>query len=221
MKKFLLLILGLYLTVGQAAETMYVTDRLSIHMRSGESNDHRILRMLPSGTQVEVVRSNKDSGFSLIRYKGQDGYVLTYQLIGEPATRDQVETLKTRLAELQQSPDQLTAKLMQVQQDFRALQTSHDQIKKDKQQLEQELEAIHRVSSDAVRIANERAELRKSVSDLTRELEDLKQENRDLGNRTTQQWFLIGAGVLGAGILFGLLLPHLRFQRRKTPWGSL
>ena len=59
------------------------------------------------------------------------------------------------------------------------------------------------------------------VAALTRERENLKQENRDLSNRTTQNWFLIGAGVIIAGIVLGLILPHLRFQRRKTSWGSL
>lgn len=220
-----LLILGL-LALGPAsgsfaAETMYVTDQLSIHLRTGESTGHRILRMLPSGTQVEVLRSNKQTGYSLIRVNGQEGYVLTNQLLGEPATREQLVALKTRLEELQKAPDQLGGRLAQLQKDYSALQTAHDEMKRAKQQLEQELESIHRVSTDAVRIANERAELRQTVANLTRQVEDLKQENRDLSNQTTQNWFLIGAGVLGGGILLGLILPHLRFQRRKSSWGSL
>ncbi|MEJ2591254.1 MAG: TIGR04211 family SH3 domain-containing protein, partial [Candidatus Thiodiazotropha sp.] len=86
---------------------------------------------------------------------------------------------------------------------------------------EQELQSIQRTASNAIRISNERNELRKQVADLTREVEDLKQENRDLGNEATRDWFLIGAGVIIAGILIGLILPHLRFQRRRNSWGSL
>jgi len=52
-------------------------------------------------------------------------------------------------------------------------------------------------------------------------VESLKQQNRDLGNDSTQRWFLIGAGVVLLGIILGLILPHLRFQRRKSSWGSL
>lgn len=219
------LLLGI-LTLGLAGgalpgETLYVTDQLSIHLRTGESNAHRILRMLPSGTPVELVRSNKETGYSLVRVKEQEGYVLTNQLLNEPATREQLTVLKERLAELQKAPDQLGGRLAQLQQDYTALQAAHDEMKRAKQQLEQELESIHRVSTDAVRIANERAELRQTVATLTRRVEDLKQENQDLSNQTSQNWFLIGAGVLGGGILLGLLLPHLRFQRRKTSWGSL
>ena len=32
---------------------------------------------------------------------------------------------------------------------------------------------------------------------------------------------MIGAGVIILGMILGLLLPHLRFQRRKSSWGSL
>ncbi|MCG7943924.1 MAG: TIGR04211 family SH3 domain-containing protein, partial [Candidatus Thiodiazotropha taylori] len=75
--------------------------------------------------------------------------------------------------------------------------------------------------SNAIRISNERNELVKQVAALTREVEELKQDNRDLSNEATRDWFLIGAGVIIAGILIGLILPHLRFQRRRNSWGTL
>ncbi len=72
-----------------------------------------------------------------------------------------------------------------------------------------------------MRIANERNELRKQVASMTREVEDIKQQNRELENKTAQNWFLIGAGVVVGGIVLGLILPHLRVRRRKSSWGSL
>ena len=70
-------------------------------------------------------------------------------------------------------------------------------------------------------MAEERIELRKRVANLTHQIEDLKQENRDLSNQSTRDWFLIGAAVIIAGILIGLILPRLHVQRRKDSWGSL
>ena len=81
--------------------------------------------------------------------------------------------------------------------------------------------ALQRTASNSVRIANERNELRKQVTSLTREVEDIKQQNRELENKTAQNWFLIGGGVVVGGILLGLILPHLRVRRRKSSWGSL
>ena len=36
---------------------------------------------------------------------------------------------------------------------------------------------------------------------MTREVEDVKQQNRELENKTAQNWFLIGAGVVVGGII--------------------
>ena len=47
------------------AESRYVTDDLEVTLRQGESTGHRIISMLKSGTQVEVLSTNKlDDSFS-------------------------------------------------------------------------------------------------------------------------------------------------------------
>ncbi len=46
------------------------------------------------------------------------------------------------------------------------------------------------------------------------------QEQKEIKNQTKQHWFMIGAAVLGGGILIGLTLPHLTLRRRKSRWGS-
>lgn len=221
MKKALLLLISLLLSGSAYGETRYVTDRLKITLRSGESTGHKIVRMLPSGTPVEVISRNSATGYTKVEAQGAVGYVLTRQLMDEPSPREQLGELKRRLQELQDAPDQLQSKLASLQSEHKVLRQAHEELQILNQQLQQELESIRNTAANAIRIGNERNELRKAVAALTRERENLKQENRDLGNQTAQNWFLIGAGVIVAGIVLGLLLPHLRFQRRKTPWGSL
>jgi SH3 domain protein len=203
------------------AETQYVTDQFRITMRSGESTGHKIVRMLPSGTGVEVLSRNATTGYTKVRVGGEEGYVLTRQLMDEPSARTRVAALQQRLKQLQAAPDNLRIQLETLQAEARKLQQENAGLLQAKQQLEQELAAIRRTAADAVRINNERNDLRKTVAALTREREDLKQENRDLSNQSAQRWFLIGAGVIILGIVLGLILPHLRFQRRKSSWGSL
>ena len=56
MKSFSLVIaLSLGLATTAFAETRYVSDRLEIQMRTGKGTQFRILRMLPSGTALEVL----------------------------------------------------------------------------------------------------------------------------------------------------------------------
>jgi len=223
--KSLLLILFLpllLLSVELQAETRYITDEFKVTMRKGESATHRILKMLPTGAAVSVISSNQKTGYSKVRTEdGKTGYVLTHQLVDAPVAREQLVKLQARLEELEAKPGELGAKLSALQNEHTALQSAHAELQKIKQEIEAEFEAIKRTSANAVRISNERNELRSRVAALTRESEDLKQEKRELENGNAQRWFLIGAGVITGGILLGLILPRLRIRRRRDSWGSL
>jgi len=219
----ILLALVLLLSIGAVqAQNRYVTDQFQITLRSGESSGHKILRMLPSGEKLTLLKSNEQSGYSQVKAEdGKVGYVLTRQLMDVPSARDRLAKAEKRLQELQEEPGRLSSKLARLQDEFQKLQVKHKSLTEQKQKLDKELETIRRTASNAIRISNERNDLRKMVAQQTQQVENLKQENRELSNESNQQWFLIGGGVIIVGIILGLILPHLRFQRRKSSWGSL
>ncbi|WP_456415201.1 TIGR04211 family SH3 domain-containing protein [Thiolapillus sp.] len=220
--KTLLMILLLLTAFAAQAETRYVTDQAKITMRSGESAKHRIIRMLPSGTKVTVLSTNKASGYSKIRLAdGKTGYVLTRQLLTQPVARDRIAKLEQRIKELEASPGELSSKLAKLSREHDALKQAHEALQAEKDAIESELEELKRTSANAVQIAQERKSLRKQVATMSRDLANQEQEIRELKNNTTQTWFLIGGGVLFGGILLGLVLPHLRVRKRKDSWGSL
>lgn len=204
------------------AETRYVTDRLEVTLRTGESTRYRILRMLPSGTPLEILSVNKATNYARVRLEDDTtGYILLHELQDEPVARTRVAELEAQLAELQQKPDALAAQLSRLQAEHAALSSENQSLRDNKQRLEQELATIRRASANILDITNDRDRLRIQVSELTREQAELQQQNRDLRNQSHQRWFLIGAGVVSGGILIGLILPHLRLRRRRSSWGSL
>lgn len=204
------------------AETRYVTDQFRITLRSGESATHRIIRMLPTGTPIRVLKDNPTSGYTHVRTPdGKEGYVLTRQLLKEPIARDKLEELNERVRELEQAPGQLSARLSSLQKEHAELKRAHDETLTVKRETEQELATLQRTAANAIRIGKERNELRKRVAALTRQLEELKQQNRELQNSNDQRWFLIGGGVVVGGILLGLILPRLKVRKRRDSWGSL
>ena len=218
-----LLVLILSLGFGTAyARTGYVTDDFKITLRSGESASHRILRMLPTGQRLEILSTNAQTGYSKVRTPGGvEGFVLTRQLVDQPVARDRLAAAEEEVRALKAAPGELRSRLSNLTEEHRQLQQAHEELKRAKTQVDQEFAALQRTASNSVRIANERNELRKQVRSMTREIEDIKQQNRELENKTAQNWFLIGAGVIVGGILLGLILPHLRVRRRKSDWGSL
>jgi SH3 domain protein len=204
------------------AKTAYVTDELEITLRSGESTGHRILRMLPTGEKLTVLGENPDSGYTKVRTStGALGYVLSRQLKDGPVARDRLVAVEAEVNALKAAPGELSSRLAKLTEQYTALQTAHKSLQEAKGLVDQQFAALKRTANNAVRIANERNELRKQVAQLTREVEDIKQQNRELENKTAQNWFLIGAGVVVGGIVLGLILPHLRMRRRKSSWGSL
>jgi SH3 domain protein len=209
--------------IGQAwAVTRYVTDQSEVTMRRGESTDYKIERMLPSGEAVDELSTNKETGYSRIRTQdGTTGYVLTRQLLDEPTARDRLAAMEARLAELQQAPDQLAEKLAELQSEHQALEETYTELKGDKERLDLQLASIDQATAEAVSINQRRLELQDENTKLKGELERLKGAIKEAENQTQQRWFLIGAGVAGAGILIGLILPRMRFRRRKSSWGSL
>jgi SH3 domain protein len=220
--KKLLALLFACLTGLALAEPVYVTDQFSITLRSGESSQHRIISMISSGTRLERISRNPETGYTKVRLpSGREGFVLTRQLLDEPVARDQLAELQAEVDALKAAPGELQQRLSGLTEQHSELQRAHTELQQIKQEIEQELAALKRTSSNAVRISNERNELRKQVAELTRSNEELKAEKRELENQGAQRWFMIGSGVVVGGILIGLLLPHLRIRRRKDSWGSL
>ncbi|NBC48348.1 MAG: TIGR04211 family SH3 domain-containing protein [Gammaproteobacteria bacterium] len=210
-----------FATSSQAQETRYVTDQYEFNLRSGESTRYKIIRQLPSGTPLTVLSVNKNSGYARVRTEnGLTGYILLRYLQDEPAARDELEEMRTRLAELQQEPDKLAARLSALQASYERLEDNAAQLKREKQDLEAELAEIRNAAANAVEIDRERRELQERVSNLLLQVDQLEHRNLELSNQTKQQWFMIGGGVLGGGILLGLVLPNLRLRRRRSSWGG-
>jgi len=203
------------------AETRYVTDQYDFNLRSGESTRYKILRQLPSGTALTILSVNKDSGYARVRTEeGLTGYILLNYLQDEPAARDELEAMRARLSALQQAPDKLAAQLNTLQNSYAALESDAETLKRDKQDLEAELAEIRHAATNALQIDRERRELQQQVSTLLLKVDQLEHRNLELSNKTRQQWFMIGAGVILGGILIGLILPNLRLRRRRSPWAS-
>jgi SH3 domain protein len=204
------------------AETRYVTDQYDFNLRSGESTRYKILRTLPSGTPLEVLGVNTDSGYAKVRTSdGLTGYMLVRYLQEEPGARGQLEAMQQRLTELQQTPDKLAARLGELQREHEALKQKNAALISEKEQVERALAEIRHASANVMRINQERKQLQDQVATLVMQVDGLEQRNLELTNRNKQDWFLIGAGVVVAGILIGLILPNLRMKRRRSTWGSL
>jgi len=199
-----------------AQQTRYISDELQQDMRSGPGNQYRILQMVSAGTRLTVLE--EDSGWSRVRLgsSGQEGWVLSRMLMNQPSARSRLEQAERRVAELTALNEKLNAGLNQAQGQVEELEDGLADASDERDRLDSELNQ----AAQGLDLFDENQELRKQVIDLRREIEDLAHESERLQGRNDQQWFLVGSLVLGAGLLFGLIIPRIRWRRQRSSWGS-
>jgi SH3 domain protein len=217
----LVLALSLGLVTTAIAETRYVSDRLEIQMRTGKGTQFRILRMLPSGTALEVLKTDKESGYTRVRAPGGvEGWVLNRLLMKGQAARDKLAEAEKTLARLELENRKLNASFDELQKEKGSTDQERGRLNKDNRKLSQELEEIRRTASSALAIDAENDELKSRIVAYERQAQTLQQENEGLKDRTARDWFMVGAGVVILGMVIGLIIPRIRW-RKKSSWDTL
>ena len=216
----LLLSLCLSSALEAAAKKGYITDKLEVQMRSGQSLQHRMIKMLPSGTPVSILSENAESGYSLVRLEnGEDGWVLSRYVTTEPLARIQLDDTNRKLQTIQEENQRLKNELAALKAGKEGADQTAQQRQSEVERLNTEVIAIRQASANALQIQEERDRLQQYVINLERDVEALRRDKGALEGDYRQNWFLIGAGVLFGGIALGLVLPRISL-RKKASWDS-
>ena len=150
---FILAVCFLVLAGNAVAETLYVSDTLEITMRSGKGTNFGITRMLRSGTPVEVLDTDKKSGYTQVRTKsGKEGWVLSRFLMNGQAARDRLATAEKNLAELELENRKLTTAMSALTEEKSGLEKNLQELEGQSRGVSQELSEIRRTASSALAI---------------------------------------------------------------------
>ena len=188
------------------AQTAWISDELTVPLRSGPSNEYRIVHAgLPSGTEFEVLTTDEASGFSQIRTeRGTEAWIRTRYLSDEPiaklklaAANEQVAKLQSDLSRIMEANKTMTAENFRI-----AL-------------LEEELAEIKQVSSAAIELNNRNKQLQETNTRLRDELDDLAEANARAEDNEYNQALMIGAGLIFAGLLAGVLI---KARPQRSAW---
>ena len=222
MRKIALICLLSVLTGHIQAQTVrYVTDSLRLETRQGPSTEHRITRMLSSGTRITILEEDADSGYSRIALDdGTETWILTRFLIDEPAARAQLGEAVENFNREREIARDLASQLEILGQTANEIEQSKNALAKDKKLLQTELAQIKQAAADTLTIKAHSETLNKELEALTQELDEAMQRNRLLKERSERDWFIAGAGVLLGGMILGLVIPKIRWKRRRG-WGEL
>lgn len=202
---------------GPPGETGWVSDVLTVPLRSGPSNAHRIVhRGLPSGTQLKILEVDEEAGFThIITQRGTEGWLRSQYVVREPIARDRLKIAQQRIARLEQQLTEQKKKLAEVSGENQSQSASNKTLSRQVKTLQTELAEIKRVSAGAIQEHEHNQQLEALNQRLRAEVEDLTLQNQRAEKNARQNWMLLGGGLVLGGLLLGMMLKS---RPRRSGW---
>ena len=198
------------------AQSAWVTDEFEITLRTGPSTSNAIRLSLSSGSRLEILEEDGEAGYTRVRTAGgTEGWVLTRYLMNEPSAREQLTDLTNQLSSASDEGASLATQLNAIRGEYREAEQQIGRLEREKEVLQGELDEIRRTAANVLAIDSQNDELQEKLTNAGIEIDRLNEEVRALTGQSTRSWFITGAAVLVGGIILGLILPRLRWQRRS------
>jgi SH3 domain protein len=214
---FLLLLLASF--TATAETTRFISDDLTVPIRSGTSTKHKILRFLNSGTPVVVLEESEE--YSHIKTQnGNDGWVLSKYLMAEPSARVQLAKAGETIQGLKEQRKDLRTEISSQKQALEEQSQINQQLQTENQDLNQRLSELQKVAAHPVQLEKENRTLKQDLESERQRSARLEEENKTLKDNSIRQWFMVGGGVSIGSLILGLIITRIPWRRRKDDWGG-
>lgn len=213
MKKTVILMCAIFLlvAVNVRADTRYVSDITEITMRLGPGVDFRVIKTLNSGDTVTAITSKK--GWTKVRTEsGETGWVVSRYLTAEKPASVVANELKGSLAPLRNQVATLKAENDQLTKEKQALQEQLDTARSEQTKATTAYDNLARDSKNYLKLKADNKKLLLELDRKKSRIQTLEKRVSDQYLSTGIKWFLAGAGVLIIGIFIGL-----SNKRKRSP----
>ena len=120
-----------------AKTVVYVSDQLTIPMRSGASNQHRIVKFVNSGARLTVLGASDDNKYLHVETaKGKQGWVEAKQVMKQPSARERIVSVNKKLKASKETISSLKKDIAELKQQYRDLQNQYRRLENEKQTVE-------------------------------------------------------------------------------------
>jgi len=191
--------------VVSAKDIMYVSDQLTIPMRTGTTLNHKILKFLDSGLPVTVLEKSDEGTHLFVALTDDEtktGWVEASLLMNQPSAREQILVIKKKNKDL-----------LNRQSEFRK-QIAELKLKETKlNEVQRILAQLRKSAAKPILIAEENAALKTQLIEERSKNEQLVAENVFLSDKNIKQWFMIGAAVSIGSLLLGLLITRINWKK--------
>jgi len=197
------------------ATKAYVTDSFEITLRTGPSNENKIIAMLFSGRPLEVLDTRGEWSQVKVLDSDKEGWVLTRYLVTRLPWELQAK-------KLQEDSVSLNGKLTRLQKEFADESQQRQGLAGELKQKTQELEALSKEylelkkgAEGYLRLKTIHEATEKDLKAVQSELSKVAAENEALRSSEQNRWFLSGAAVLLCGLLIGGIAGRQQKKKRS------
>jgi len=192
----------------------YVSDDLSVELRSGPSTEYRIINFLKGGSSFEVVETSDK--FTKVRTaNGTEGWISNQYVVSESGARSKLKDAEARVEKLQANLDEATAGSGNVFKKLEAAETQITSLTAALEEARADLARVRAASAGVVDAADRLKSLEELNARLRNELRDLAADRERVAANLEERWLLIGAGLLFGGLLLGVIIKS---RPRRSAW---
>ena len=209
--------LSVFAAAPASADTRYISDRLTVPLRSGPTNGHRILhRGLPAGTKLDVLEEDPNSSYVRIRTeRGTEGWLEGQYLDTQPIARQRLSDAQAEIRRLNQALSNERGRVAELNSGKGSAEAQSSRLSSELETLRTDHEALQAISAGAVAEHAENERLTAMNRRLRGEVQQLADQRDRLEARAEQQVLLYGAGLVILGLLIGVLI---KARPRQSAW---
>ena len=217
--KTIFLLASLLLTNQLFAKTMYITDSFEAPLRTGQTNAYRILAYPKSGSALEVLEANDETGYSKVKtQRGTEGWIQTRFLVNTPIAKHRLQQAQQQLDSLKKENKLLSSGQSTANKTVTDLSKLNKTLQKSNGKLAKELNYVKEISGNTIQINQRNQQLIEEHQQLKNEFDLLNSDNERLKDNANSQYFMMGAGAILLGFILGLVLPSLKPKRKDSGW---
>jgi SH3 domain protein len=200
--------------------TVYVSDTtLEANLRSGTSQDNRIIGMLRPGTKLTLT-GEQDGWAEVTLDDGRTGWILKRYLSDRPPWRETAEQLQKENDRLRSQLNKLRTEHKQSVRESAQLQKQAENQQVEFQSVKRQYEELRKSSTNYLNLKMAYENLQDEARQTKAKLVELEKAYGKLRTSRAIRWFLSGAGVLLLGWIFGSSMARMR-RRRSSDYYKL
>jgi SH3 domain protein len=213
-KTAMLALLGLILiATTSAAETKYVTDDLTITLRTGPGADRKIIAFPSAGQPLEVVTPGEE--YTEVKTPGgKQGFVLTRYLTDKEPAAQVLAGLQEKYSQLQAKYEELQKKSSQMSGDSKSMSSDLDKTRKALEQITTQYENLKNDSKQYLQLKAKYDKAVKEATEVRTKAEKTDKELQQLYSSEINTGLLYGGGLIVLGFITGFIVKR---PRRRSP----